>query len=36
MPKDELTALVSQAVIKGGLVFLPYVSLPQTSPSPAP
>lgn len=36
MPKDELTALVSQAVIKGGLLFLPYVSLPLPTPSPAP
>jgi len=35
MPQNELASLMSQAVIKGGLLFLPYINLPQSSPAPA-
>ena len=35
MPQDELQTLLSQAVVKAGLLFLPYVNLPQISPAPA-
>ena len=35
MPADELQSLVSQAIVKGGLLFLPYINLPQVTPEPA-
>ncbi|MBN1778046.1 MAG: hypothetical protein JW811_07990 [Clostridiales bacterium] len=35
MPPEELQSLLSQAVIKGGLLFLPYVNLPQIAADPA-
>jgi len=31
MPEEELQALLSQAVVKGGLLFLPCINLPQIS-----
>lgn len=34
MTQEEQDALVSQAVVKGGLLFLPYINLPQISPAP--
>lgn len=35
MPAEDIQALLSQAVIKGGLLFLPYLNLPQTAPAVA-
>lgn len=35
MTQEERDALVSQAVVKGGLLILPYINLPQVSPAPA-
>lgn len=32
MPADELQSLLSQAMIKGGLLVLPYINLPQVQP----
>ena len=29
MPQEDLDSLLSQAVVKGGLLFLPYINLPQ-------
>lgn len=35
MPAEDLQTLLSQAVIKGGLLFLPYLNLPQITPENA-
>ena len=35
MSADDLQSLLSQAVIKGGLLFLPYLNLPQITPENA-
>jgi hypothetical protein len=35
MSQEKRDALVSQAVVKGGLLVLPYINLPQVSPAPA-
>ncbi len=34
MTQEEQDALISQAVVKGGLLFLPYINLPLVSPAP--
>lgn len=36
MPQDELQTLLSQAVVKAGLLFLPYVNLPLATTVPTP
>ena len=35
LTQEERDALMSQALVKGGLLVLPYVNLPQVSPAPA-